>query len=143
MHGPHKNFELFALGSAQLGANSFAKGDYYWVDGNDKYSKVIDGRWTPGSNQNATYPRLTSQTSSNNFRNSTFWLYSGNAFRLLALQVTYNVETQNISWIDRAQIYVRGNNLFTISKEKEKLLLNTGTLPQMRGIFSIGLNASF
>ncbi|MCU0473131.1 MAG: SusC/RagA family TonB-linked outer membrane protein [Bacteroidales bacterium] len=143
VHLKYKGFEFFALGSLELGANSYASGNYYWVDGNDKYSNVVTGRWTPGSNQNATYPRLTSQTSSNNFRNSSFWLYSKDAFTLHAMQISYNINTQKFTWIDRAQIYVRGNNLITISKEKEKLLLNTESAPQMRGIISFGLNASF
>ena len=139
----YKGFELFALGTAAFGASRYASGNYYWVDGNDKYSNVITGRWTPGSDQNATYPRLSSRNSTNNFRNSTFWLYSTNAFTLHALQITYNISTQKLSWLDRAQIYVRGNNLLTLSKEKEKLLLNTGRSPQMRGLVTVGLNASF
>ncbi len=36
--------------------------------------------------------------------------------------------------MQQAQVYVRGNNLLTISKEKDKLLLNIGRTPQMRGI---------
>lgn len=139
----YKSFELFALGTAQFGASNYTSGNYYWVDGNDKYSNVISGRWTPGSGQNASYPRLTSQSSSNNFRNSTFWLYSQNAFNLHALQLSYNFQTQKISWMQSAQVYVRGFNLLTISKESEKLLLDVGKSPKMRGIFTIGLNASF
>ncbi|MCF8379609.1 MAG: SusC/RagA family TonB-linked outer membrane protein [Bacteroidales bacterium] len=139
----YKNFELFALGSAQFGATSYTSGDYYWVDGDDKYSDVIKERWTPGSGQDASYPKLTTLSNSNNFRNSTFWLYDTDAFTLHALQLSYNIQAQNLSWVKSAQVYLRGNNLLTIAKEKEKLLLNTTSGPQMRGIFTIGLNASF
>jgi len=77
-----KNFTLFALGRGASGGNAFRSGDYFWVDGNDKYSEVVLDRWTPATMETATYPRLSSVANPNNFRNSTFWMYDNNYFNL-------------------------------------------------------------
>lgn len=134
------NFELFALGMAQTGSNVYYNNSYYWVFGDRKYSEVVLNRWTPATAATATYPRLTTTSGSNNFRNSTYWLYSNNYFTLNRAQITYNLPQK--SFWKGLQIYARGNNLFTISKTREQRELNIATSPQLRS-YMLGVVGSF
>ena len=139
LHLQYKSFEFFALGTGQTGQNRYFNNDYYWVYADRKYSEVVWDRWTPATAATATYPRLTTLGSTNNFRNSTFWLYDNNWFNLHTAQLTYLLP--KIKGVEDARIFLRGNNLFTISKIKEKTQLNIGSSPQVR-VASIGLNIS-
>ena len=65
--------------------------EYYWVYGDRKYSEVVRGRWTPETASTATYPRLTTQNNTHNFRNSDFWMYKNDCFNLSKLQLTYDL----------------------------------------------------
>lgn len=139
-----KNFTLSAQGTGYFGGSAFASGDYYWVFGDKKYSEVVRGRWTPGTSATATYPRLTTQTDNHNYRNSDFWLYSTNQFKLSRLQLTYDLPQQWLrgSFVHSLSVYAYASNLLTISKEREKLELNTGTTPQSR-YYNIGFKIGF
>jgi len=134
----YRNFDLFVLGTGQLGDDNIYSSAYYWVYGDRKYSDVVRNRWTPGTAATADYPRLTSLSNANNFRSSTFWLYKNNWFNLGTAQLSYTFP-QNLGVLKGLRLYVRGDNLLTISKIKEKSQLNVGTTPQMRAI-SLGLN---
>lgn len=134
-------FSLFALGSFQTGSEWILNGDYFWVDGNKKYSEAVLDYWTPETAATAKYPRLSSGTNSNNFRSSTFWLRSGNQFNLNHVQLSYRFLTK-AKWIKNLTVYLRGQNLMTIMKDDEKVGLNVGSEPALRH-FSFGLRSSF
>lgn len=86
----YKNFTLFAMGSGQTGAVAFKNNSYYWNRGTSKFSEIVMGRWTEETKETATYPRLSTSNGDNNFRNSTFWMYKNNVFRLSNVQLTYD-----------------------------------------------------
>lgn len=86
-----KELTFFALATGQAGAYAMKNGSYFWIDGEDKYSAVVRDRWTPETANTATYPRLTSQSGSNNFRNSDFWMYSTDRIDLAKVQVSYDL----------------------------------------------------
>lgn len=134
-------FDLFVQGVGQTGQERYFNDPYYWVFGNRKYSEVVLGRWTPETAGTATYPRLSSTSNSNNFRNSTFWLYEDNWFNLRRVQLTYAFPL-SVNGIKKVSVYVRGANLLTLSEIREKRELNIGSTPQTRS-FALGLNASF
>lgn len=134
----YKAFEFYALGTGQSGLDSYFNNPYYWVYGSRKYSEVVMDRWTPATAATAAYPRLTTLPNDNNFRNSTYWLYKNDWFTLQTAQLTYTLHT-NISGIKEARFFVRGNNLFTVSKIKDKTQLNIGTAPQTR-FYSLGIS---
>ena len=134
----YKAFELFALGTGSAGASSYFNNSYYWVYGTRKYSEVVLNRWTAGTASTATYPRLTTLSNENNFRNSTFWLYKNNRFNLQTAQLTYSL-SQKMAGIKEASIFVRGENLLMIAKNKDKSQLNIGTAPQTR-FYSLGIS---
>lgn len=138
----YKAFELFALATGQTGMSTYFNNPYYWVYGARKYSEVVENRWTPTAAETApasiTYPRLTTLPNDNNFRNSTYWLYKNNWFTLQTAQLTYSLP-ENIAGMKQARVFIRGNNLMTVSKIKDKSQLNIGTSPQTR-FYSLGIS---
>lgn len=139
-----KNWTFYALGTGQFGAHAIKNGDYYWVNGTDKYSAVVRGRWTEETKNTATYPRLTTQSGSNNFRNSSFWMYSTDRFNLNKVQITYTIPQKILEdlAIRDMQVYVSGFNLLTISPNREAMELNIGGPPQTR-LYNVGIKANF
>jgi len=140
----YKNLELFAQGVYQSGANEIYRSAYYWLYGNRKYSELALGRWTPETAATASYPRLSTQNNSNNFRNSTYWMYDDDYFNLRALQLTYTFPE---AWMQnmptkKIQVYLRGSNLLTISPSREQRELNIGNTPQYRS-YAFGLQMTF
>lgn len=138
----YKNWSLFALGTAQTGGEKTFNSPYYWVTGNDaKYSEVVLDSWSP-MNTDGKYPRLTTGSGSNNFRTSTYWLEKNNWFTIHTAQLTYNFKGAQGAVVRELNVFLRGNNLATFSKIKDKLELNIGSAPQMR-TFSLGIDLSF
>ncbi|MDD2611718.1 MAG: SusC/RagA family TonB-linked outer membrane protein [Bacteroidales bacterium] len=140
----YKNLSLFALGTGRIGADSYISGSYYWVDQDDKYSEYVLGRWTEATKETATYPRLTTSASSNNFRNSTFWLYRDNYFTLQRVQVTYDFPQKFVKKLRMQGLscFVDGSSLLTISKHREIKELSIGSEPYYRS-FSLGVKTTF
>lgn len=138
----YKAFELFVLATGQVGEDNIFNDPYYWVYGDRKYSEVVLDRWTPSTASAATYPRLSSTSNTNNFINSTFWLYNNSWFRLQTIQLTYTLQDIKFAGLEEVRFFVRGNNIFKISKIKDKTELNIGSAPQTRAI-SLGLSLQF
>ena len=138
------DFGLFVLGTGQTGAEKIYSKPYYWVYGDRKYSEEVRNAWTEATAETASYPRLTSKNSPNNFRNSTFWMEKEDFFTIHTAQLTYNLPftIAQKARMKTMQLYVRGSNLLTISQNKERKQLNTDTSPQMR-YYSIGIAANF
>ena len=141
----YKNFTLFVLGTGYIGGQ-FLKNDqdYYWISGEDKYSKVVRGRWTPETAAIATYPRLTTGNGNNNFTSSTFWLCNKSRFDIAKIQLTYDFPKKMLRGkiINALSAYVSGANLLTISKEREHFETNIGSAPQTR-FYNLGIKATF
>ncbi|KJF45162.1 SusC/RagA family TonB-linked outer membrane protein [Draconibacterium sediminis] len=140
----YKGFTFFALGTGNYGAYAMKNDAYHWVYGDRKYSEVVLDRWTEETKATATYPRLTTENGSNNFRNSDFWMYKTDRFNLAKVQITYDLPQSLIqnSVFESISTYVSGANLLTISKEKDILELEFDSAPQTR-FFNIGLKATF
>ena len=139
----YKNFTLFAMGSGQTGAVAFKNNSYYWNRGTSKFSEIVMGRWTEETKETATYPRLSTSNGDNNFRNSTFWMYKNNVFRLSNVQLTYDfpTDTFNGTFIRGLSLYCGGSNLLAIAKEREYMEMSLGA-PQYRN-FYLGFKAAF
>ncbi|MDP4238101.1 MAG: SusC/RagA family TonB-linked outer membrane protein [Bacteroidota bacterium] len=138
----YKNFSLFVGANAQLGYNWVMSGSYFWVDGTTKYSNIVLNRWTDATAATATYPRLTAQTSANNFRISDFWLRNGDSFSLSKVQLNYSFSQKLLkaSFIKSASIYLTGDNLLFLAQDAELRQTNTYVLTRN---FSLGLKMSF
>ena len=139
-----KNFTFFAMGTGQSGGVAFKSSSQHWIKGNSKYTDIVWGRWTEATAQTAIYPRLSTTDNSNNFRNSTFWLYKTNRFDLQKVQLTYDLPKHifNNTFVNDLSVYVSGESLLTISKERKLMETNVGSSPQCR-FFNLGVKASF
>jgi TonB-linked SusC/RagA family outer membrane protein len=148
----YKQLSLFVLGISQTGGDDMLHtwGDnvsydnYYWVDGNDKYSEVVLDRWTPETAGTATYPRLSSTNNTHNFQTSTFWLYDNSYFDIERVQLTYELDENVCQKLKMKALSVNivGVNLLRIAENKEYQQLNIGYEPQYR-YYIIGLRTSF
>jgi hypothetical protein len=138
------NFTLFIMGTGNYGAYGMKNNSYWWVQGDGKYSAVVLNRWTPETANTATYPRLTSLNSDNNFRSSDFWLYSMDQFNLSKVQLTYDLPKYVFknSFVHGLSVYMGGSNLLTLAKERKVLEMNVGSAPQTR-YYNIGFKALF
>ncbi|MPR31902.1 SusC/RagA family TonB-linked outer membrane protein [Salmonirosea aquatica] len=140
----YKRLTLFARGNGRTGADGMLSNDYFWVDSDDKYSTYAMNRWTEATKATATFPRLSSIASNNNYRNSSFWLYRDNYFTLDRLQLTYDfpIQLANRLNVKSFSCFADVSNLLTVSKYRDIRELNIGSEPQYRS-FSLGVNASF
>jgi TonB-linked SusC/RagA family outer membrane protein len=140
----YRNITLFVLGTGAIGGNGMKSNNYYWVDGDDKYSSVVLDRWTEATRNTAKYPRLSSQQNNNNFRYSDFWIYKTDRFNLSKVQITYNLSPEILRKTSFRElgIYVMGANLLTFSKQKDILELNVASTPQFR-YYNVGIRIGF
>lgn len=92
----------------------------------------------------ATYPRLTTEGGELNFVTSDFWTYKTNAVRLNKVQLTYDLP-ENLfrnKWVKGLSVYLSGNSLLTIAKERKYMETNVGSAPQMRR-YNLGMKVNF
>lgn len=143
----YKGFSLFISAETQLGydwvmSSTEAPNPYFWVDGNTKYSSIVLGRWTDQTASTATYPRLTAQTSTNNFIDSNFWIRNGNDISISRVQLNYTLPQKILKdcFIKGTSIYLRGDNLLLIAQDAALRQTSTSVLTRN---FSLGLKMSF
>lgn len=139
-----KKLTFFTYGIARFGGNAVKNNPYFWVYGDRKYSVVVRDRWTEATATTATYPRLTTLNSDNNFQTSDFWMYKTNRFDLSKVQLSYDLTSlmKNNRFVRELGIYLSGANLVTIAPEREILQLSVGSAPQTR-FYNFGVKALF
>jgi hypothetical protein len=140
----YKDLTLYVLGEGRSGSETFMEGNYYWVDGNDKYSEVVLGSWTPETKNTATYPRLSAEADNNNFRRSSYWLYNNDYFSIRKIQLTYKVPqvVANTLFMKNLDVFVDASDVYQFAKNREIRDLRVGGEPYYR-TFSLGLKANF
>lgn len=141
----YKGFGLFVLGTSELGVNRMLDNSYYRNDSEDKYSSYVLDRFHPVNNPNGSVPALTTYVATNDFRNSTFWMADASFFRLKNVELSYSMS--NGAWlVKNVKFYVRGTNLFVLSKIKDldPEVLNAGVdnYPVFRTVTG-GVSVSF
>ena len=109
----------------------------------DRYNVVTN------PNLNASYPRLTYNTSFNQSTFSTYWMEDASYIRLKNIQLGYTFPEKWMkkARIDKLRIYLSADNLFTVSKyfyayDPETPVSKGGYYPQVK-TFVIGLNLNF
>ena len=148
----YKNWTLFMLGNGQFGAYAMANGAYYYMSGTNKYSvNVRDhiqytyddaGNINGFVNPNATHPRLTQANSPANGAASTYWMYSTDRFNLRKVQLTYDFPKEMMGKVVKAlSVYVNGNDLLTISKNRKIMETSVGYAPQTR-FYNLGVKVT-
>ena len=148
----YKNWTLFMLGDGQFGGKAFKNNGYYYMSGEAKYSVNVrdriqykyndEGVVVGFVNPNASHPRLTTLSSGNNAAASTFWLYSTDRFNLRKVQLTYDFPQEMMGRVVKAlSIYVNGNDLLTIAKERKLMETSVGYAPQTR-FYNLGVKVT-
>ena len=112
----YKNFELSGLLQGAFDAKRYYNGEasYAFFNSASCLNKHWD-RWSE-ENPNGNFPRLSLQSQTNNAF-STFWLQDASYLRMKNLTLAYTLPFDLISRIGLsfAQVYLAGENLFTIS----------------------------
>jgi len=123
-----------------------------FVNNGNAYA-IAEGAWAYYPNQGidtratATYPRLTTQGNSNNYRSSTFWIKSGDYLRIRNVELGYNFNSNLLSKIKltKLRIYVNAVNPFTWSSLLKNYHMDPETYsgyPTLKS-FNTGLIATF
>ena len=146
-----KNFDLIFFGQGVSG-NKIFQGLRRLDILTANYQTKALGRWTgPGTSN--TYPRLIDNDPNGNFSNpSSFYLEDGAYFRIKTLQIGYTFSNLMIKKVglQKARIYVSGNNLLTFTKytgyDPEigggSYGIDRGIYPQARS-YMLGVNVTF
>ncbi len=139
-----KNLTLFINGTGSFGGKGIKDNAYEWVYGDGKYSDVVLGRWTKETASTATYPRLTTEGGDLNFITSDFWIYSTSSFRINKVQFTYDFPDKMFDGklVKGLSVYLSGNDLLTIAKERKYMETNVGNSPQCRS-YNLGVKVNF
>ncbi|MDE5774494.1 MAG: SusC/RagA family TonB-linked outer membrane protein, partial [Muribaculaceae bacterium] len=140
----YKGFTLFVHCTGGYGAKALKSGSYYRPSGENKYSSEALNRWTPETAATATLPRLLSDAANNNNQDSDFWMYSRNRFELAKVQLTYDFASSLFAGkvVKGVQLFLSGDDLLMIAKNKKILETNVGGAPQSR-FYNIGATVSF
>ena len=152
----YKNWTLFVLGNGQFGAYAMGNGSYYFMQGNAKYSENVrdhmqytydandPGKITGIVNPEAAHPRLSASGVGNNGVASTYWMYSTDRFNLRKVQLTYDFPKEMFEGkiVKALSIYLNGNDLLTISKNRKMMETSVGYAPQTR-FYNLGAKITF
>ena len=103
--------------------------------------------WTP-THQNAVYPRITTQPTSNNTQGSSWWIRNGSYLRLKTGELGYTLpqDLMHKIKVQSARFYVSGQNILTWSKIKNfdpEISSSSGQYYPQQKVISIGLNLTF
>ena len=106
LEGSYGNDIWWATAATHL--NSFQRGSNQFAD-------LYGNYWTTENpNPNAKYPKVASNSQ---ISDSDRFVKDGSYIRLKSLRLAYNLPTKKLGlpWIDVAQIYLSGTNLFTLT----------------------------
>lgn len=140
----YKGFTFFMNWTGDFGGMGLKNNEYAWCYGERKYSDMALGRWTPETANSATYPRLTASNGDLSFVDSDFWTFKTSALRLNKVQFTYDFPANMFAgkWINGLSVYVSGNSLLTIAKERKYMETSVGSAPQTRS-YNLGVKVNF
>ena len=112
---------------------------------NNNISEFSNDRWTPATASTATLPRLTPDMNHNNYRASTVWRRDASFLKLRLLEVYYHLPVSMVerAGLNRARIFFRGMNLFSIDHIKIMDPEATGANYPTLKSFNVGLHVGF
>ncbi len=140
----YKGFNLDVLGYGLAGFDRMLTTKYYQNYGARKYSEVLNDGLPNGN----PHPVLRADSSENNFVNSGWWVVKGDYFKLRNAEFGYTLphKVTKKFGLNMLKVFVRGTNLFTISKIKdldpESLDAGVGNFPLCTTL-TAGLSFSF
>jgi TonB-dependent starch-binding outer membrane protein SusC len=95
--------------------------------------------WTP-ENSNSTIPAVSTTNINDEYRNSSYFVEDGSYFRLKTISLGYTIPSSILDKlkINKARIYVQGQNLFTLTK-----YIGMDYEVGARGPFDLGVDSQF
>jgi hypothetical protein len=142
----YRNWELYLLGTSELGVTKMLNTSYHWNTGENAYSVIAEKRYHPVNNPGGTYPALTATSGTNSYRNSDFWIGNASFFRLKNIELSYNFDMQKVKWISSLRLFARGTNVFVLSaiKDLDPEVLNGGiTNNPLTAFYTGGVSFTF
>ncbi|GHV09877.1 SusC/RagA family TonB-linked outer membrane protein [Bacteroidia bacterium] len=148
----YAGFDLSAVLSAFEGRSVFLNNNAVWIlQGNENATNLANGAWEAGvREENASYPRLTTEVNRNNYRSSSFWVKNGAFLRLNHLEIGYSFSKKwmNQLKINGLRVYANGQNLLSFDALKAYHLDPEVTDAGITGYpitrtMNIGLNIKF
>ena len=116
----YRGFGLYVLGVAQAGASVMLSNNYWWNNGSGSYSVLARDRYHAADNPDGVWPRLTTTTGGNSFRDSSFWLRRADFFRLKNFELSYTLAPAGDgNWFSQCKVFIQGTNLFVLSGLKD------------------------
>ncbi len=117
------DFGFFFQGNA-LTNRVIGQGTTYFIPGSGagalgNFYSNVDDRWTADNpSQDVFWPRLSAEVNQNNAQSSTWWLRDMSMLRLKTVELGYSLKNKSIGGVEmpKVRIFVRGDNLLTISK---------------------------
>ena len=109
-------FDALFQGAANYSAVLNTKSVYRpLVDNTSISNHYYENRWTP-ANVFAKYPRLTTESNDNNYRNNSIWIADASFLKLRTIELYYKVPKSVLENLrmKSAKLYVRGMDLFSI-----------------------------
>ena len=79
---------------------------------------AYENRWTTG-NTEAKYPRLSSESNSNNYQTNSIWVTDRSFLKLRNVEIYYNLPRKlmkKTKYVNGAKLYLRGTDLFCFDK---------------------------
>lgn len=114
-------FDAMFQGTGRYSAVLNTKSLFWPLINNTTISQeYFDNRWTP-ENQDAKYPRLSSQSNDNNYQTNTLWLADRSFLKLRSVEVYYKLPQcllQKTKVVRNAKLYVRGIDLLCFDNVK-------------------------
>ena len=143
----YKNFELNLFFQGATGFDRNVVNVPFELDTNSE--RVLLDSWSP-TNTDAAYPRLSRGTTTNNHKDSTFWLKDATYLRLKNIELAYTIPQllglQQIG-VDDVRLFLSGSNLLTWSKIENRdpegpSGIRGAFYPQTKSIL-LGINVKF
>lgn len=108
---------------------------------------ILENTWQREGDQTA-FPRLSTETPTNNNISSDFWKRDASYIRLKTAEISYRIPLRRAGKMTNSNltVYTSGSNLLTFSKLKyldpEAPTVSNGFYPQQR-VFNVGVNLNF
>ncbi len=100
------------------------------------------GRWTPANAAQATYPRLSIGSNSNNQRASTFWVRRMDYLRIQNVDIGYSLPKRLIQGIklEGVRVFANGFNLYSFDRQNYLDPESFNSIFPLRRTFNFGIN---
>lgn len=150
----------FSLGFKNFDISTFFQGSAissFWIDparvepfsgGKQIMKAFADNHFSPEQpNSYSLWPRLSTETHSNNLKPSTWWINNGSFLRLKQAEIGYSIPTKTAKRLkmQNMRFYASGTNLLLFSHFKlwDIEMGGNGLGYPLQKVFNLGLNVTF